>query len=55
MSGMKNLANAIANEPGFVSKTSGLMSKKEAAEYVPQGDAKAASRKTPGLNKGKKY
>lgn len=36
MSGMKNLANAIANDPSFAKQTKGVMSAAEAKEFVAQ-------------------
>lgn len=34
MSGMKNLANAIANDPSFAAQTKGAMTAKEADQFV---------------------
>lgn len=34
MSGMKNLANAIANDPSFASQTKGAMTAAEAKQFV---------------------
>lgn len=36
MSGMKNLANAIANDPSFAKQTKGILSASEAKEFVAQ-------------------
>ena len=61
MSGMKTLANAIANDPSFISKCDGLISKQEAAQFVPQGMGGKGSKmkgssksKTPKIGKSSK-
>lgn len=47
MSGMKNLANAIANDPSFAEQTKGVMSASEAKQFVSDG-------KSSPLPKGEK-
>lgn len=37
MSGMKNLANAIANDPSFASQTKGILTRAEAKQFVSDG------------------
>jgi hypothetical protein len=54
MSGVKNLANAVANDPSFMSKVKGY-SKQELSQFVPQGNPKSAGMSTPKMNMGKKY
>lgn len=50
MSGMKNLAAAIATDPSFASQTKGLMTREEAAKYVPVGKD-AGNGKMPKMSK----
>lgn len=57
MSGIKNLANMVANEPSSRSMLKGLnLSNQELADLVPQGmSGKKSGSKTGKAMSGKKY
>lgn len=54
MSGVRNLSNAIANDPSFATQTKGVLTAKEAAQMVQKPSDSGGGKNSPNRkgNKG---